>query len=115
MVSRTQTMRREIMGVLIEILNGSFAIYVMMERRHLARTMVAQPAKVLAADTDVAQNCVVHDLTTQGACVVFNSEPVVALPRTFYLTFDNCRTLWDCQLIWQDIRKGRVGVSWRQP
>ena len=59
-------------------------------------------------------DCIVDNLTTLGACIVFDTKSVVALPSMFDLTFDNCRTLWDCHLIWQDIDSGRVGFSWKE-
>jgi hypothetical protein len=74
------------------------------ERRRLPRTRVAQPAKVLAEDADVGHDCTVENLNTLGACISFDAGTFAELPRKFDLTFDNCHTYWQCDVIWRDDR-----------
>jgi hypothetical protein len=82
------------------------------ERRRLPRTRVTQPAKVLVEDADGVHDCTVENLNMLGACISFDATRLVGLPRRFDLTFDNCRTYWHCDVIWQDSDVGLVGVSW---
>ncbi|WP_425905421.1 PilZ domain-containing protein [Nitrobacter sp. TKz-YC02] len=86
----------------------------MIERRRVIRTKVAQPAKILSRDADILHRCIVTNLSTAGACIIFEAKPVSELPPKFYLSFDNCRTLWDCRVIWRNSYVGRVGVSWKK-
>jgi hypothetical protein len=81
------------------------------ERRRFGRTKVIQPVKVLLADA--MHECTVENLNMLGACVTFDATAVAELPSNFDLTFDNCRTLWDCRVIWRNKNVGRVGVSWK--
>ena len=84
-----------------------------MERRKIPRTKVAQPAKVLADDGDVAHNCTVENLHTGGACISFEAATLAELSHSFDLTFDNCLTFWRCEVSWQDGNVRRVGVRWK--
>ena len=85
----------------------------MIERRRLARTSVAQPAKLLVDDTGGMLDCVVDNLNTLGACIDFNSTPLVTLPSRFEVTFDHCRNYWHCDVIWQNPDIRRAGVIWQ--
>jgi hypothetical protein len=82
------------------------------ERRRLPRTKVTQPAKVLVEDVEGVHDCTVENLNTLGACISFDANRLAELPHKFDLTFDNCRTYWHCDVIWQDDVIGCVGVSW---
>jgi hypothetical protein len=82
--------------------------------KNVTRTNVAQPAKVLSRDAEIIHRCIVTNLSTAGACITFETKPVSELPPKFYLSFDNCHTLWDCRVIWRNCQVGRVGVSWKK-
>jgi len=84
----------------------------LIERRRLARTIVAQPAK-LVEDTDVMHDCIVDNLNTLGACIDFNSTRLEKLPPRFDVTFDHCHTYWHCDVIWQNPDARRAGVTWK--
>jgi transposase len=62
---------------------------------------------------DVGHDCTVENLNTLGACICFDVTTVAELPRKFDLTFDNCHTYWQCDVIWRDRDISRVGVSWK--
>jgi hypothetical protein len=81
------------------------------ERRRLRRTKVSQPAKALAGEA--LHDCTVEDLNTSGACISLHGVNPNDLPLKFGLSFDNCHTFWDCDLIWRDHSDGRVGVTWK--
>lgn len=85
----------------------------LIERRRLARTSVAQPAKLLVDDASVMHDCMVDNLNTLGACIDFNSTPLAGLPSRFDITFDNCHTCWHCDVIWQNPDVRRAGVTWK--
>jgi hypothetical protein len=86
----------------------------LIERRRLARTSVAQPAKLLVDDAGVMHDCIVDNLNTLGACIDFNSTPLVTLPSRFDVTFDDCQTYWHCDVIWQNPDVRRTGVIWQR-
>ena len=85
----------------------------LIERRRLARTSVAQPAKLLVDDAGVMHDCIVDNLNTLGACIDFNSTPLAGLTSRFDVTFDNCHTYWRCDVIWQNPNVRRAGVTWK--
>jgi hypothetical protein len=86
----------------------------LIERRRLVRTHVAQPAKLLVNDDEgVLHDCIVDNLNTLGACIDFNSTPLAGLPSRFEVTFDRCRTYWHCNVIWQNADARRAGVIWQ--
>ena len=81
------------------------------DRRRIGRTRVVYPVKILLKDASTV--VIVDNLNTLGACVIFDTAALAALPPNFDLTFDNCRTLWRCDVIWQNHHIGRVGVTWK--
>jgi hypothetical protein len=83
------------------------------DRRRLARTRVAQPAKIVVIDPNAARECLVDNLNTLGACVYVDAQTTEDLPPSFDLTFDNCHTFWSCRVIWRVKGGGRVGVTWK--
>lgn len=85
----------------------------LIERRRLVRTHVAQPAKLLVNDEGVMHDCTVDNLNTLGACIDFNSTLLAGLPSRFEVTFDRCRTHWRCNVIWQNADVRRAGVTWQ--
>jgi hypothetical protein len=87
-------------------------IKMFIDQRRKARTKVTHPAKIIVEASETYE-CVVDDLTTLGACVSFESSNAADLPPNFDLTFDNCRTLWSCRVIWRNKNGGRVGVTWK--
>jgi hypothetical protein len=85
----------------------------LIERRRLARTRVAQPARLLVDNAGLIHDCIVDNLNTLGACIDFNATPLAGLPSSFNVTFDNCRSYWRCDVIWQNPEVRRVGVTWK--
>jgi hypothetical protein len=85
----------------------------MIERRRLARTSVAQPAKLLVDDTGNMHDCILDNLNTLGACIDFNSTPLATLPPRFEVTLDHCHNYWHCDVIWQNLDIRRAGVIWQ--
>jgi hypothetical protein len=81
-----------------------------LDRRRIGRTTVNQPAQIVAIDSGTTRDCIVNNLTTFGACVSGMPEE---FPSVFDLTFDNCRTIWSCRVIWRNKNCGRVGVVWK--
>ena len=81
-------------------------------RQRKARTKVTHPAKirVRAATT---YDCMVDDLNTRGASLSFGTATTAELPRTFDLTFDDCRTFWSCRVIWRSKNRYQIGVTWK--
>jgi hypothetical protein len=55
--------------------------------------------------------CIVHDLTNDGAKIELNGPRV--LPLGFNLSFDNFRTIRNCDVIWRD--QDLVGIRFRHP
>jgi hypothetical protein len=85
----------------------------LIDRRCIARTKVVQPAKIIVKGGDDTYNCTVDNLNTLGACLSFNPGAIEALPHSFDLTFDNCRSFWSCRVIWRNKNCARVGVAWK--
>jgi hypothetical protein len=85
----------------------------LIERRRLVRTYVGQPAKLMVENEGIMHDCIVDNLNTFGACVDFNSTSLAGLPSRFDVTFDNCRTHWHCDVIWQNPVVRRAGVIWQ--
>jgi len=81
-------------------------------RQRKARTKVTHAAKILVRAA-TAYDCIVDDLNTLGACLSFNAATAAELPRTFDLTFDDCRTFWSCRVIWRSKNGHQIGVTWK--
>ena len=83
------------------------------ERRKTTRTRVLQPAKIITVETATVLECIVENLTSNGACVTFAGTADV--PQEFDLSFDNGYTIWSCRVIWRKRKRGSIGVIWKSP
>jgi hypothetical protein len=77
----------------------------MPERRYHPRTNVYKGAKIALAGR-AALNCVVRNLSEQGACLHHFGNTDV--PAEFSLTFDTGRKIPKCRVAWQNFNQ--VGV-----
>ena len=82
----------------------------MEERRRVQRTCVLKDAKIFFIGHSFGVDCVVHDLTSGGACL--HVTRINEVPATFQLTFDGGRTRRACRKAWS--REGRLGASFEE-
>ena len=76
------------------------------EKRRFARDVVRKNAKVFCGGQSSPNDCVVWDLTSEGACLRFVSNLHVS--QKVELSFDQFRSSRTCRVVWQEI--DRVGV-----
>lgn len=90
---------------MLSTLIGEGLCVAMQERRRLTRNIVRKHAKVLINNQLSALNCLVRDLTSDGAGLLVDAIPQ-PLDR-IELSFDHFRTTHFCRVIWsQDNRLG---------
>jgi hypothetical protein len=79
----------------------------MEDKRRLKRTRVRRDACIVVPGRLPIMHCTVCDVTNKGARldVATSSE----LPTIFQLSFDSCRSMRQCRIIWADQRE--VGVE----
>jgi hypothetical protein len=79
----------------------------MQDKRHLPRTRIRRNARIVMADRSSMVNCTVLDVTNKGARLgVATSD---GIPLEFNLTFDSCRSVRPCYMVW---RAGtQIGVA----
>jgi hypothetical protein len=83
--------------------------YSVHERRARQRTQVMKKALMFLDGQHGVYTCVVQDLTNDGAKIELNESR--ALPLGFNLSFDNFRTVRNCDVIWHD--QDLVGIRFR--
>jgi methyl-accepting chemotaxis protein len=78
----------------------------MEDKRRLKRTRIRQNACIVVSDHVPIMHCTVRDVTNEGArlSVASSSE----LPTVFQLSFDSCRSMRQCRMVWAGQRE--VGV-----
>ena len=76
------------------------------ERRRLPRHVVLKGA-MIAYDQSPPIDCIVCNLTSDGACLHFANT--VHAPESFDLSFDNFRSARSCHVAWR--KTDKLGVS----
>ena len=71
----------------------------MQERRRRHRTQVFKIAKLIVGEQHLACDCIVRDITANGARLALTSTETV--PNSCDLTFDAAHTLRPCRVIWR--------------
>ena len=89
---------------------ASHGVQMVTERRHRTRTNMRQPALIVFGDLPAVHPCTVQDVTTEGARVQLAPDLAGSLPDVFDLSFDECRTLRRCRVVWRE--QNRIGISW---
>ncbi len=79
----------------------------MKERRRTTRNAVNKRARIVFDRCTPPIDCVVHDLTSEGACIYFAVN--FYAPKWFELSFDNFRSRRTCRLAWQ--HENKLGVA----
>jgi hypothetical protein len=79
----------------------------MEDKRDRPRTRVRRGARIVVSDRASIMHCTVLDVTNVGARLSIAS--CSGLPSTFHLSFDSCRSLRQCRLVWTG--QGEVGVE----
>lgn len=79
----------------------------MEERRRLSRHTVFRSAKIVFHDQASLIDCIVRNLTNNGACLHF--EAAIHAPERFDLSFDNFRSVRICHVLWRQV--DRLGVK----
>jgi len=78
----------------------------MEERRRLLRHVVLKSARIAYNDQSPPIDCIVRDLTNDGACLRFTTT--MHSPELFELSFDNFRSTRACRVAWR--QTDRLGV-----
>lgn len=78
----------------------------MEERRKLARHAVLKSAKIIFGNQSSLVDCIVCNITSDGACLNFAAAMPAA--ESFALSFDNFRSTRACRVIWR--QTDRLGV-----
>jgi hypothetical protein len=78
------------------------------ENRKNVRRRMRRDAQVVFEGYEQPVDCVVHDISNDGACLSFTA-PLAALPRTFTLVLLKDSVQRDCEAVWND--RGVVGVK----
>jgi hypothetical protein len=70
----------------------------MEDKRRLKRTRIRRNASIIVSGSEPIMHCTVRDVTNKGArlSVAFSS----GLPTVFQLSFDSCRSMRQCRMIW---------------
>ncbi len=76
------------------------------EKRRFTRDVVRKSAKVFCGGQSSPHDCLVWDLTSEGACLRFASN--LRVSEKVELSFDQFRSSRTCRVVWQEI--DRVGV-----
>jgi PilZ domain len=75
----------------------------MKDRRRLQRNVVLRSARIAYHNQSLPIDCIVYDLTSNGACLRF--EAAVQASELFVLSFDNFRSSRPCRVVWQNTDK----------
>ena len=78
----------------------------MEEKRRLPRHVVLKSAKIVYNNQSPLIDCIVCDLTNDGACLRFAAT--MQAPELFELSFDNFRSTRACHVAWR--QTDRLGV-----
>ena len=78
------------------------------ENRKNVRRQMRRDAQVVFEGHEQLVDCVVHDISNDGARLSFIAG-LVALPRTFILVLLKDSVQRDCEVVWND--RGVVGVK----
>ena len=78
----------------------------MEDRRTSIRQVVHRKARVLFDEGKPPLDCIILDLTHNGACLQLALN--IYIPKWFELSLDNFKSKRPCHLIWQ--RDDRLGV-----
>jgi len=78
----------------------------MQDKRHLPRTRIRRNARIVTADRSSMVNCTVLDVTNKGARLGVAASD--GLPLEFNLTFDSCRSVRPCYMVWR--ARTQIGV-----
>jgi hypothetical protein len=78
----------------------------MEERRKLARHTVLKSAKIMFGNQSSLIDCIVCNITSDGACLNFTATMPTA--ESLALSFDNFRSTRACRVIWR--QPDRLGV-----
>jgi hypothetical protein len=81
----------------------------MAERRRDLRQRTYKAARISFNDKRAAIDCVVKNLSAQGACLQVASP--IGIPDAFDLVFDSDHSARPCQVIWRKERQ--IGVEFR--
>jgi PAS domain-containing protein len=81
----------------------------MQERRHAARTRSLLAGKILLNGQRSVIDCVVRNLSPQGACLQVAS--VVGIPQTFDLQIDGEKSARPCAAVWR--ARNRIGIDFQ--
>jgi len=71
----------------------------MEDRRQLARNSVLKSAKIVYENQSSLIDCIVCNLTSNGACLRFATT--MHAPESFELSFDNFRSTRICHVAWR--------------
>jgi hypothetical protein len=78
----------------------------MEDKRRLKRTLIRRNACIVVSDRVPIMHCTVRDVTNKGARLSVASSS--GLPTVFQLSFDSCRSMRQCRMVWAGQRE--VGV-----
>ena len=78
-----------------------------MERRHIGRTRVLKGAKLIFNRSSSVLDCVVRNLSNEGACIELATTSDV--PNEFEVSLDSFRTARRCLVKWRTIT--RMGIA----
>src|ERR1039457_5989144 len=81
----------------------------MEERRRVPRHVVLKSAKIVYNHQSPLIDCIVCDLTNDGACLRFAAT--MPPPDSFALSFDNFRSTRACRVAWRQTDRLGVGFS----
>jgi len=79
----------------------------MEDNRRLTRTQVRRNACIVISNRVPIMHCTVRDVTNEGARLSVASS--LGLPLAFQLSFDSCRSMRQCSVVWIGHRE--VGVK----
>jgi hypothetical protein len=79
----------------------------MEDKRHIQRHRTLKGARIAFQGDGAAIQCVVRNLSDEGACLVVESP--VGIPDKFHLIFDSDEPDRQCKVVWRS--KNRIGVA----
>jgi hypothetical protein len=79
----------------------------MQAKRDLPRTRIRRNARIITAERSSTMNCTVLDVTNKGARLGVAASD--GLPLEFSLSFDSCRSLRACYMVWR--ARTQIGVA----
>jgi hypothetical protein len=68
------------------------------DKRQLKRTRIRRNACIVVSDRVPIMHCTVRDVTNMGARLSVASSS--GLPTVFQLSFDSCRSMRQCRMVW---------------